>query len=381
MRTNLIFDEYCTESERVVKMILPVNYEDKFAYNIYIEEDFVALKEAIRTLELHTVKYCIISDSNVSSLYQHKVQSVLSELSDKVVNISFTAGEASKNLDTVSTIYKFLIKHKFDRNDILVALGGGVVGDLCGYVAASYLRGLRFIQIPSSLLAQADSSIGGKTGVDFMSYKNIIGAFHMPSLVYSNIDTLKTLSSVEFASGMAEIVKSAIIKDRFFFDLLEYKADKIKAKDSFTCMDMLFRADSIKKAVVEEDPKEKSARALLNFGHTLGHAIEKELNFKLSHGQCVALGSCAAADISMKRYLISSNEKKRIENLFNIFDLDNKLRYNIDIEAVLKATLNDKKMSSGKIKFILINSIGEAFIDDSVSMEEMREGLKSIIYE
>ena len=362
-------------------MILPVNYQDKFAYNIHIEEDFSALKEAVKSLESYKVKYCIVSDSNVSSLYQHTVKGILSELSDNVVNISFTAGEASKNLDTVNTIYKFLIKHKFDRNDILVALGGGVVGDLCGYVAASYLRGVRFIQIPTSLLAQADSSIGGKTGVDFMSYKNIIGAFHMPSLVYSNIDTLKTLSDVEFASGMAEIIKSAIIKDRFFFDLLEYKADKIKAKDNSTCMDMLFRSDSIKKAVVEEDPKEKGERALLNFGHTLGHAIEKELNFKLSHGQCVALGSCAAADISMNRYLISSDEKKRIENLFKIFDLDIKLRYNIDIESVLKATLNDKKMSFGKIKFILINSIGEAFIDDSVSMEEMREGLKSIIYE
>ena len=339
-------------------MILPVNYQDKFAYNIHIEEDFSALKEAVKSLDSYKVKYCIVSDSNVSSLYQHTVKGILSELSDNVVNISFTAGEASKNLDMVNTIYKFLIKHKFDRNDILVALGGGVVGDLCGYVAASYL-----------------------TGVDFMSYKNIIGAFHMPSLVYSNIDTLKTLSDVEFASGMAEIIKSAIIKDRFFFDLLEYKADKIKAKDNLACMDMLFRSDSIKKAVVEEDPKEKGVRALLNFGHTLGHAIEKELNFKLSHGQCIALGSCAAADISMKRYLISSDEKKRIENLFKIFDLDIKLRHNIDIESVLKATLNDKKMSFGKIKFILINSIGEAFIDDSVSMEEMREGLKSIIYE
>ena len=362
-------------------MILPVNYENKFAYNIYIKEDFAALKTAIKSLDLYKVKYCIISDSNVSSLYQHTVQSILSECSDKVVNISFIAGEVSKNLDTVNTMYKFLIKHKFDRNDILVALGGGVVGDLCGYVAASYLRGLRFIQIPTSLLAQADSSIGGKTGVDFMSYKNLVGAFHMPSLVYSNIGTLRTLSSEEFASGMAEVVKSAIIKDRFFFDLLEHKAGKIKAKDSLTCMDMLFRSDSIKKAVVEEDPKEKGVRSLLNFGHTLGHAIEKELNFKLSHGQCVALGSCAAADISMKRHLISSDEKRRIENLFRTFDLDNKLRYNIDIESVLKATLNDKKMSSGKIKFILINSIGEAFIDDSVSMEEMREGLKSIIYE
>ena len=362
-------------------MILPVNYDEKFAYNIYIEEDFSKLSEAIQMLELNKVKYCIVSDTNVSSIYKKELESILSEFSDNVVNINFTAGEASKNLDTVNLIYKFLIDNKFDRNDILVALGGGVVGDLCGYVAACYMRGVRFIQIPSSLLAQADSSIGGKTGVDFMSYKNIIGAFHMPSLVYTNISTLKTLGNNEFSSGMAEIIKAAIIKDDSFFDVLEKKADKIKSKDSAACMDMLFKADAIKKAVVEEDPREKGARALLNFGHTLGHAIEKELNFKLSHGQCVALGSCIAAYISMKRKLISLDEKKRIENLFNTFDLDIKLRYNIDVESVLKATLSDKKMSSGKIKFILIKSIGEAFIDDSVSMEEMREGLKSIIYE
>lgn len=191
-----------------------------------------------------------------------------------MISIIFEAGESQKNLDTVKMIYEKLILAKFDRKDLLVALGGGVTGDITGFTAATYLRGIDFVQIPTSLLAQVDSSIGGKTGVDFDSYKNMVGAFHMPKLVYINVSTLTTLSDEQFISGMGEIIKHGLIKDSAYFDWLIENHDRILARDKDVLMEMIRVSCNIKRVVVENDPTEKGDRALLNFGHTLGHAIE-----------------------------------------------------------------------------------------------------------
>ena len=202
-------------------------------------------------------------------------------------------------------MYEFLIKNHFDRNDILIALGGGVVGDLTGYTAATYMRGIDFIQIPTTLLSQVDSSIGGKTGVDLKSYKNMVGAFHHPKLVYINVKTLNSLPRREFSSGMAEIIKHGLIMDKEYFVWLNNNSNHIKSLDTKILVEMIYGSCFIKKTVVEEDPNEKGLRAILNFGHTIGHAIEKSKKFKLLHGECVSLGMVAALRISFDREQIS----------------------------------------------------------------------------
>ena len=242
-----------------------------------------------------------------------------------------------------------------------------------------YLKGIDFIQIPTTLLAQTDSSIGGKTGVDFDEYKNMVGAFHMPRLVYMNISTLNSLSGRQYASGFAEVMKHGLIKDTSFYTWLIENMYEIEDKDTDVVLEMVKRSCEIKKAVVEKDPTEKGDRALLNFGHTLGHAIEKAKGFSLAHGECVALGCVAAAFISWKKELISMEEYYEIRDMFVPFNLPISVE-DVDIDDVIKLTKSDKKSDGNKIKFILLKKIGKAFIDTSVTEEEMRAALEEIIY-
>ena len=278
-----------------------VKYEGKPLYNIVIEQSFDKLAEEFDKLGVTGRKLCIVSDSNVAPLYAKYVEDQLSKTGNKVFTYVFEAGEANKNLDTVEDVYEFLIKNHFDRKDMLVALGGGVVGDLTGFTAATYLRGISFIQVPTSLLAQVDSSIGGKTGVDFRAYKNMVGAFYQPKLVYMNISVLKSLSDRLFNSGFGEIIKHGLIKDAAYYKWLRDNISNIKNRNSDALEQMIYVSCNIKREVVEKDPKEKGDRALLNYGHTLGHAIEKLMNFKLYHGECVTLGMIAALRISVHR--------------------------------------------------------------------------------
>ena len=274
-------------------------------------------------------------------------------------------------------IYKFLIENHFNRKDLLIALGGGVVGDLTGYTAATYLRGIEFIQIPTTLLSQADSSIGGKTGVDFDGYKNMVGAFYMPKLVYMNIAALHSLSDRQFYSGFAEVMKSALIKDGNFYEWLIDQMYEICERDVETLAEMVERSCTIKKLVVEKDPLEKGDRALLNFGHTIGHAIEKYMNFTMTHGECVALGCVAAAFISWKKNWLSMEEYYEIRDMFVPFYLPISID-NLDIEEVLRLTKSDKKAENGYIKFILLKKVGKALIDKTVTDDEIREALQEL---
>lgn len=278
-----------------------VKYEGKPLYNIVIEQSFDKLAEEFDKLGVTGRKLCIVSDSNVAPLYAKHIEEQLLKTGNKVFTFVFEAGEANKNLDTVEDVYEFLIKNHFDRKDMLVALGGGVVGDLTGFTAATYLRGISFIQVPTSLLAQVDSSIGGKTGVDFRAYKNMVGAFYQPKLVYMNISVLKSLSDRLFNSGFGEIIKHGLIKDAAYYEWLRDNISNIKSRNSDALEQMIYVSCNIKREVVEKDPKEKGDRALLNYGHTLGHAIEKLMDFKLYHGECVTLGMIAALRISVNR--------------------------------------------------------------------------------
>ena len=278
---------------------LTVHLNDEPIYDIFFANDFNSLPELLAGQGIADRRVCIVTESNVAPLYLDEIRNQLDGKCKELISIIFEAGESQKNLDTVKMIYEKLILAKVDRKELLVALGGGVTGDITGFTAATYLRGIDYVQIPTSLLAQVDSSIGGKTGVDFDSYKNMVGAFHMPKLVYINVSTLTTLSDEQFISGMGEIIKHGLIKDSAYFDWLIETHDRILARDKDVLMEMIRVSCNIKRVVVENDPTEKGDRALLNFGHTLGHAIERYLDLKLSHGACVGIGCCLASVISI----------------------------------------------------------------------------------
>ena len=257
------------------------------------------------------------------------------------------------------------------------ALGGGVVGDLTGYAAATYLRGIDFIQLPTTLLAQVDSSVGGKTGVDFDQYKNMVGAFHHPRLVYMNMATLKSLNGDQFACGMGEVLKTGLIRDEKFYVWTINHMSEIEERIEPVLTKMIQKCCDIKRQVVENDPTEQGERAVLNLGHTIGHAIEKLKNFELLHGQCVALGTVAAAYISYKRSYLSDEEFYEIRDMNVGFYLPITVD-GLKSEDILAATKSDKKMEQGTIKFILLESVGHAVVDRTVTDEEMLEAINSI---
>lgn len=356
---------------------LLVKREGDFHYPIYFEEDFSHLAEAIRAEGFAGRKICIVTDTNVEPLYGEAVQRALLEISPRVSVFTFPAGEPSKHLGTVHELYRHMIGEEMDRRDLLAALGGGVVGDLTGFGAATYLRGIDFIQIPTTLLAQVDSSVGGKTGVDFEQYKNMVGAFHQPRLVYMNMRTLKTLPDREFACGMGEILKTGLICDQGFFRSVCAGKESVEQRDTEALSSMIRRCCAIKAGVVERDPKEKGERALLNLGHTIGHAVEKLKDFKLLHGQCVGIGLVAAGYISMKRGLLTEAEYREIREGCAAFSLPLGVT-GLDAGEILKATKKDKKMDQGQIRFILMDGLGKSFIDTSLTEEELLAGIREI---
>ena len=358
---------------------LTIHYEEKPCYDIVFSQDFMGLGKELENLGAAERKICVITDSIVEPLYARKALDALEGKCKKAVMFCFPAGEANKTLDTVRDVYKFLIQEGFERKDLLLALGGGVVGDLTGFTASTYLRGIDFIQIPTTLLAQADSSIGGKTGVDFDGYKNMVGAFHMPKLVYMNVSVLKTLDDRQFFSGFAEIMKHGLIKDSLFYEWLLDNMYEICGRNLTVLEEMVMRSSMIKKAVVEKDPSEKGERALLNFGHTIGHAIEKAKNFELCHGECVALGCVAAAYISWKHGLLEMEEYYEVRDMFVPYHLPISVE-GIVPEEIVQLTKSDKKMEAGNIKFILLKKVGKAVIDRTVTEEDILHAVREIYF-
>ena len=348
----------------------------------FFGSDFVRLPEILKdVLKEEGLKagcrICIIADSNTAPLYAEDVKTCLSSVFSETDLFVIPAGEENKTLDSVKSIYAFLVERHYDRHDMLAALGGGVIGDMTGFAAATYMRGISFIQIPTTLLAQVDSSIGGKTGVDFDGYKNMVGAFHLPNLIYVNADTLKTLPEEQFASGMGEVLKTALLADEDFYSWLLSNMDGIIGYDPDVILPMIRKTASIKERIVERDPTEKGERVLLNLGHTIGHAIEKYMDFKMLHGKCVALGVIAAARISFERGYLSTEELFEIRDVCAAFGLPI-FADGIDDHKILALTKSDKKMSGGKIRFILLKSIGRAEAEDDVSDSELLSGIKFI---
>ncbi len=359
------------------KITLSVKKNPMSAGPIYLDHDFSGLVSCMEPLAPTDKKICVVTDSNVGPMYADQVVSLLKDACKECVVYTIPAGEEHKTLDEIQKLYRFLMQNRFERRDLLAALGGGMIGDMTGFAAATYIRGLSFIQIPTTLLAQVDSSIGGKTAVDLDQYKNLVGAFHMPAMVYSNLSALKTLPSEQFASGMGEIVKHGLIRDAAYYEWMISNMFEIENQDPDVMMHLIRRSCEIKRDVVEKDPTEKGERMLLNFGHTIGHSIEKLKNFTLPHGQCVSLGMIAAAHISWQRQLLSSDEFYEIRDMNVGFGLPASFT-GLSPEEILETARYDKKASGGQLRFVLLKKIGKAFTDTTVTDEEILAAIRSI---
>lgn len=357
--------------------ILSVDTKDS-TYPIYIENSFDGLIDSFKKAGLTNKKACIITDSNVSKIYLEEVYEILKPEFKEVLYFEFEAGENSKNLDTITKFYSFFVENYLDRSSVLVALGGGVVGDMCGFAAATYMRGIDFVQIPTTLLSQVDSSVGGKTGIDFLGNKNMVGAFYQPKFVYINSSTLRTLPYREVAAGIAEAIKYGYIIDREFLSFFELNKEKIKNLDNDALNEVIYRSCSAKAMVVGQDEKELGLRAILNFGHTFGHAIESLSNFSMLHGECVGIGLICGVFFSVEKGFISRGEIARCESLLYYFDLPIKIR-NYSIKEIHKLMFSDKKTKNGVINIVALKEIGEAYIENNASEDEIDNAIKYII--
>lgn len=329
------------------------------------------LLEQIEQLASRGARIVAITDSNVRS-----AQSAwFGALGDRVSIFTVPAGETSKSVSCFGAVLDFFAAEKLDRGGVVLAVGGGVVGDLAGYAAASYLRGVRFIQVPTTLLSMVDSSVGGKTGINISAGKNLVGAFHQPIAVYSDIEMLKTMPPREFASGMAEVIKHGMLQDSQLFDLLESNPiqgpedDRLESVVEWNC--------KIKAAVVNADEKETAAsggRALLNLGHTFGHAVENVAGYgQYLHGEAIGIGLVAAALLSERLGFISLVEVERIRKVVSDHSLPTALAEPLSADKLLAAMRLDKKVKAGVIRFVIMKRIGQAETIESADMAMIEE--------
>jgi 3-dehydroquinate synthase len=313
-------------------------------------------------------KAVIITDTNVKGLYATILEQGLTHAGFDVTVLEVPAGEEQKSLETAGRLYHDLTDAYTERMTPILALGGGVVGDLAGFVAATYMRGVPLIQVPTTLLAQVDSSIGGKTGIDHGQMKNIIGTFYQPALVVADVETLKTLPEAELSNGFAEAIKSAAVRSRNLFDFLDVNMAKARELQPSVMENIVLETARIKAGIVEKDEKETGLRAILNYGHTVGHAVEAVSNFQVKHGQAVAIGMAAAAKIAKRMGLLQDYEVYRLDEVIKKAGLPTKIPdfTREEKEKLLEVIKHDKKVLNNKIRFVLLKSIGNAILSDEV---------------
>ncbi len=317
----------------------------------------------------------IVTNTTVAPLYLEKLAQPMRDAGVSVIEIILPDGEAYKNSETLNLIYDALLKSRCERSTTLIALGGGVIGDLTGYAAATYLRGVPFIQIPTTLLSQVDSSVGGKTGINHPLGKNMIGAFYQPKVVLADIDTLQTLPQRELSAGVAEVIKYGLIRDAEFFDWLEVNMSKLMALDEAVIMYAIYRSCKNKAEVVAADEHETGERALLNLGHTFGHAIENAMGYGVwLHGEAVAAGTMLAADLSQRMGWLKEVEVKRIHALLAASSLPLKAPQ-LGAEKYLDLMQSDKKVENGKIRLVLQQGIGKAVITSDYDADALKATL------
>ncbi|PLY02912.1 MAG: 3-dehydroquinate synthase [Desulfuromonas sp.] len=343
--------------------ILEVGLDDR-SYSISIGQDNLQhLGPEIRKLGLPN-RLVVVTNSTIAELYLDQTVAILNNAGFDVESFQIPDGEQYKTLSTLETIFEFLIRHRFDRQSGLVALGGGVVGDIVGFAAACYLRGVPFVQVPTSLLSQVDSSVGGKTAVNHALGKNLIGAFYQPRYVCIDVDILTSLSEREYTAGLAEVVKYGIIRDRDFFDWLCEHSTDLKRRSPEALIHAITRSCQIKADIVELDERESSVRAFLNYGHTLGHAVENLRGYgEVKHGEAVAIGMVAAARLSMRLGLCTEQEVEAISELLLKVGLPVELPV-FSLHDYLEVVGRDKKVKGGTLRMILNRGIGNCEIRD-----------------
>ncbi len=352
----------------------------KRSYSIEIGPDLLAGLGA-ECVHLGMGRRCaIIADAHVAPLYGELARTSLFKVGFEVESIDIPAGETAKQLKTVHACYDRLAEHRIERKSFIVALGGGVTGDMAGFVAATYLRGIDFVQVPTTLLAQVDSSVGGKVGVNLKAGKNLVGAFYQPRLVLCDLSTLKTLPEREFRAGMAEVIKYGVIYDAAFFERLEKSLPQIMAHEPAIMAEVIARCCEIKAEVVGQDETESGLRAVLNFGHTVGHALEAITGYgTYLHGEALSIGLVAASKISEKLTGFSSADTARLARLLQQVGLPVSVRLTAARQNRLLAAMQlDKKVSGGEVKFVLAQKIGQVSHGQRVPQDVLIEVLKNI---
>ncbi|MES2499847.1 MAG: 3-dehydroquinate synthase [Pseudomonadota bacterium] len=347
---------------------------DNRSYPIHIGTGLLNQAELI-VPHLKRKNVAIVTNITVAPIYLEQLSKTLRDAGVTVIEIILPDGEAYKNTETLNLIYDALLKNRCERSTTLIALGGGVIGDLTGYAAATYLRGVPFIQIPTTLLSQVDSSVGGKTGINHPLGKNMIGAFYQPKLVLADIDTLKTLPPRELSAGLAEVIKYGLIRDADFFDWLEVNIDKLMSLDEAAISYAIYRSCQNKAEVVAADEHETGERALLNLGHTFGHAIENAMGYGVwLHGEAVAAGTMMAADLSQRMGWLNATEFSRIFNVLTASKLPLQAP-KLGAERYLDLMASDKKVADGKIRLVLQQGIGKAVITSDYDTNKLNQTL------
>jgi len=346
----------------------------KNKYKILISKEAISRKNIAPLLKEHK-KTLIITDDGVPQKIVKKVKAACKP-STKVFEIILQQGEKAKSIQNFQKILNFLAESNFDRTDLIIAVGGGVVGDISGYIASSYLRGIPFIQIPTTLLAQVDSSVGGKTAINISAGKNLVGAFYNPKGVIIDTSVLKTLSNREFKAGLAEVIKYALIKNKSLFSLLKRHPKEILLMHHKIIEEIIFASIHTKAQIVTQDEKENGIRAILNFGHTFGHAIEAHGKYKkILHGEAVAKGMKIASKISYLESLISEKDHKKVIALLEMFEFDLSLnQYNY--EELKPYILRDKKIKAGRLNLVLLNQLSNATVTSAFDTKNLKKAMQ-----
>ena len=341
------------------------------SYPIYIDSGLLSKTELLSS-HIRAKRVCIVSNDLVAPLY---IDALKAKLTDFTVDeVILPDGEAEKSLANFEVIMSHLLTNEHGRDTTLIALGGGVIGDITGFAAACYQRGIDFIQIPTSLLSQVDSSVGGKTAVNHPLGKNMVGAFYQPKAVFIDIDSLKTLPVREFNAGMAEVIKYGILGDKEFFEWLEANIAAIKSADKQVLAQMIEKCCQCKADIVASDERESGVRALLNLGHTFGHAIEAEQGYGVwLHGEAVATGMVLAAKLAVAMNLLEVSELRRMEKLIAAFDLPVIAPQDMGFAEFMRHMRRDKKNIAGKLRFIIPTAIGQSEIRDDVTQDTLQE--------
>jgi 3-dehydroquinate synthase len=347
------------------------------SYDIFIGSNILGdVGVSIQSFGL-SPKVAMVSNPTVYPLYGGVVADSLKKAGFDVLTVTIPDGEEYKDLLWVEHIYDDLLKAKLDRSSSLVALGGGVIGDITGFAASTYMRGISYIQVPTTLLAQVDSSVGGKTGVNHKLGKNMIGTFWQPRLVWVDVETLKTLPKREFLAGLAEVIKYGVIWDEELFGFLEDRRNEILNLDSNALKHIIRRSCEIKALVVSKDERESGLRSILNFGHTIGHALETATGYReYLHGEAVAIGMCLEARLSSMLSFIDNNKVLRIKALIDSYSLPSEIPSDMDIKHILSSMELDKKAVAGELRFILPEKIGKVRIHKGVPEKTIKDLLQ-----